>query len=68
MNDLQVTHHFKLVEHPQANDQAWLENNILLKESRRKLDNFKGNWVKELPYVLWAYLTTLNSFIEEMPF
>ena len=32
------------------------------------LDDVKGKWVKELPYVLWTYRTTPRRSTGETPF
>lgn len=58
MADLSIKHHFTSVEHPQSNGQAESTNRDIL----------KGNWVEELPHVLWAYRTTPHSTTGESPF
>ena len=35
---------------------------------KKRLDDAKGKWVKELPYVLWTYRTTPCRSTEETPF
>ena len=35
---------------------------------KKRLDEAKGKWVEELPYVLWAYQTTPRRSIGETPF
>ena len=35
---------------------------------KKKLDNAKGKWVEELPYVLWTYRTTSRRSTGETPF
>ena len=39
-----------------------------MNELKKRLDGAKGRWVKELPYVLWAYRTTLRRSTGETPF
>ncbi|RDX66712.1 hypothetical protein CR513_54488, partial [Mucuna pruriens] len=39
----------KCVEHPQSNGQAEAANKVILKGLRRRLEEAKGRWVKELP-------------------
>lgn len=34
---------------------------------KKRLEKVKGKWVEELPYVLWAYRTTLRRSIGETP-
>ena len=68
MKDLGIKHHFTSVEHPQTNGQAEATNKVLLRGLKRRLDSAKGNWVDELPQVLWAYRTTPHSSTKESPF
>ena len=35
---------------------------------KKRLNDAKGKWVKELPYVLWTYRTTPCRSTEETPF
>ena len=35
---------------------------------KKRLDDAKGKWVKELPHVLWTYRTTPHRSIGETPF
>ena len=35
---------------------------------KKRLDDAKGKWVEELPYVLWTYKTTLRISTGETPF
>ena len=37
-------------------------------ELKRRLDDAKGKWVEELPYVLWTYQTTPRGLIGETSF
>ena len=39
-----------------------------MNELKKRLDGTKGRWVEELPYVLWAYRTTLRRSTGETPF
>ncbi|RDX83983.1 hypothetical protein CR513_35039, partial [Mucuna pruriens] len=43
---------FTSVEHPQSNGQAKTANKIILRGLRRRLEEVKGRWVKELSQVL----------------
>ena len=43
-------------------------NWTLLKIIKTKLDDAKGAWLEELPYVLWAYQTTARTLMGETPF
>lgn len=33
-------------------------NKVIVRGLKKRLDETKGKWVKELPYVLWTYCTT----------
>ena len=35
---------------------------------KKRLDDVKGRWVDELPYVLWTYHTTPRRLTRETPF
>ncbi|KAJ4702888.1 Rve domain-containing protein [Melia azedarach] len=54
--------------HPQANEQVEATNKTIKKALKTKLDDKKGNWVDELPEVLWACRTTSRTAIGETPF
>lgn len=43
-------------------------NKALLGILKKKFTNKKGDWVEELPEVLWAYMTTVKTPTGEMPF
>ncbi|XP_020208869.1 uncharacterized protein LOC109793805 [Cajanus cajan] len=46
------------VEHPQTNGQAEAANKVILRELKKWLGSAKGQWVDELPSILWAYHCT----------
>ena len=54
--------------YPQSNGQAEAVNKAILNGLKRRLDGAKGNWVEELPNVLWAYRTTPRRSTGETPF
>ena len=39
-----------------------------MNELKKRLDDAKGRWVKELPHVLWTYKTTPRKSTGETPF
>ena len=43
-------------------------NKVIVDGLKKRLDEAKGKWVDELPYVLWAYHTTPRRSIGETPF
>ncbi|XP_057757299.1 uncharacterized protein LOC130976443 [Arachis stenosperma] len=65
---MKIKHQFTSVEHPQANGQAEAANKVKLSGLKKRLQDAKGAWTEELPQVLWAYRTTLQSATAETPF
>ena len=65
---LGIKHITSSVEHPQTNREAEAANKVILVELRKRLDNAKGRWPKELVEVMWAYMCTLQSATNESPF
>lgn len=53
---------------PKANGQTEITNRTILHHIKIRLGSAKGNWVNELPSVLWAYRTTSRSSTGESPF
>ncbi|RDX81363.1 Tf2-11, partial [Mucuna pruriens] len=66
--DLHIRQSFTSVEYPQANGQAEAANRVILRGLRRRLEEAKGRWAKELPQVIWSYHTTPHSTTGETPF
>ncbi|KAL0313587.1 UNVERIFIED_CONTAM: Gag-Pol polyprotein [Sesamum radiatum] len=67
LEELKIRQLFTSVNNPQANGQAEVTNRIILQQLKMRLGE-KGNWVHELPGVLWAYRTTLRESTQETPF
>lgn len=53
--------------YPQSNEQVEAINKKI-NGLKKRLEEAKGNWVKKLPNVLWAYQTTLRRSMGETPF
>ena len=53
-----IEHRFTFVAHPQANEKIEVSNRTLVQGIKKWLVKAKGNWVDELPEVLWSYRTT----------
>ena len=54
--------------YPQGNGQAEFVNKVIVNGLKKRLDDAKGRWVKELPHVLWTYRTTPQRSTGETPF
>ena len=54
--------------YPQGNGQAETVNKVIVNGLKKRLDDAKGKWVEELPYVLWMYRTTPQRLIRETSF
>ena len=52
----------------QGNGQAGASNKVIINGLKKILDDAKGRWVEELPYVLWAYQTSPRQSTGETPF
>ena len=63
-----IQNHYSSPAHPQANGQAEVANQSLLKIIKTRLEGAKGVWSDELPGVLWAYRTTVRTPTGETPF
>ena len=63
-----IQNHYSSPAHPQANGQAEVANQSLLKIIKTRLEGVKGVWPDELPGVLWAYRTTVKTPTRETPF
>nr|KYP64515.1 Pol polyprotein [Cajanus cajan] len=58
LTQLGINHKVTSVEHPQTNGQAEAANKVILRELKKRLGSSKGEWIEELPSVLWAYHCT----------
>lgn len=59
---------FASVAHPKCNGLAEAANKCILQALRKKVGAAAGNWVEELPSVLWSYRTTHKNTTGETPF
>ncbi|KAK4407918.1 hypothetical protein Sango_0372800 [Sesamum angolense] len=66
--ELKIKQYFTFVGTPQSNGQTEVTNRTILQHLKTRLDQAKGNWVDELPGVLWAYRTTSRRSTGESPF
>ena len=56
--DLGIKNRYSTPAYPQENGQAKAVNKVIVNGLKKRLDDAKGKWVKELPHVLWTYRTT----------
>ena len=63
-----ITNRYSTPAYPQGNGQAEAVNKVILSELKKRLDDAKGKWVEELPYVLWMYRTAPRRSTRETPF
>ena len=63
-----ITNRYSTLAYPHGNGQAEAINKVIVSGLKKKLDDAKGKWVEELPYVLWAYRTTPRRSTGETPF
>ena len=66
--DLNISHNFTSVAHPQANGEAEVTNRTLLQGIKTRLEKAKETWTDELYHVLWVYRTTQRLPTGETPF
>ena len=66
--ELHIKNLYSTPRYPQCNGQAEATNKTLLSALKKRLKKAKGNWVEELPGVLWAYRTTPGRPIGNTPF
>ena len=50
--ELGITNRYSIPAYPQENGQAEAVNKVIVNGLKKRLDNAKGKWVDELPYVL----------------
>ena len=67
-SDLGIKNRYSTPAYPQGNGQAEAVNKVIVNGLKKRLDDAKGRWVKELPHVLWTYRTTPRKSTGETPF
>ncbi|XP_042416022.1 uncharacterized protein LOC122005152 [Zingiber officinale] len=66
--EFDITQEFTSVAYPQNNGQTEVINREIVRGLKVKLDHVGGNWVKELPSILWTYRTTPRESTGLTPF
>ena len=66
--ELGIINRYSTPAYPQGNRQTEAVNKVIVSGLKKRLDDAKGKWVKELPHVLWMYRTTPRRSTGETPF
>ncbi|XP_030923438.1 uncharacterized protein LOC115950369 [Quercus lobata] len=67
-NELGIINRYSTPAYPQGNGQAEAINKTIVNGLKKRLDDAKGRWVKELAHVLWTYRTIPRRSTGETPF
>ena len=57
-SDLGIKNRYSTLAYPQGNGQAEAVNKVIVNGLKKRLDDAKGKWMKELSHVIWTYRTT----------
>ena len=63
-----ITNRYSTLAYPQGNGQAEAVNKVIVSGLKKRLNDAKRKWVKELPHVLWTYWTTPHRSTRETTF
>ena len=66
--ELGIKNRYLTLAYPQRNGNVEAVNKVIMNELKKRLDDAKGEWVEELPHVLWTYRTTPRRSTGETPF
>ena len=66
-SNLGIRNRYSSPMYPQGNGQAEAVNKVIMNDLKKRLEGAKGNWVEELPNVLWAYWTISWRSTRETP-
>ena len=66
--DLGIKNRYSTPLYPQSNGQTEAINKVIVDRLKKRLEDAKGKWVDELPYVLWTYRTMPRRSTSETPF
>uniref|UniRef100_A0A2N9GE01 Integrase catalytic domain-containing protein n=1 Tax=Fagus sylvatica TaxID=28930 RepID=A0A2N9GE01_FAGSY len=67
-SELGIKNVYSSPAYPQSNGQAEASNKTVLDGIKKRLEDAKGRWVKELPNVLWTFRTMPRRSTGETPF
>ena len=63
-----ITNRYSTSAYPQENGQVETVNKIIVNGLKKRLDDAKRKWVKELSHVFWIYQITPHRSTREIPF
>ena len=63
-----ITNRYSTIAYPQGNGQVKAVNKVVVNGLKKRLDDAKGKWIKELSHILWTYRTTPRKLTGETPF
>ena len=63
-----ITNRYSTIAYPQGNGQDKVVNKVVVNGLKKRLDDAKGKWIKELSHILWTYRTTPRKSTGETPF
>ena len=67
-SDMGIKNRYSTPAYPHGNGQAETVNKVIVNGLKKRLDDAKGKWIEELPYVLWTYRTTPRKSTGKTPF
>ena len=65
--ELGIKNRYSTVAYPQGNGKVEAINKAISNGLKKRLEDSKGRWVKELPSVLWSHKTTPRRSTSEKP-
>ena len=66
--NLGIKNRYSTPAYPQGNRQAEAVNKVIVNGLKKRFDDAKRKWVKELPHILWTYRTMPQQSTGETPF
>ena len=67
-SNLGIRNRYSTPAYLHGNGQVEAVNKVIVNGLKKRLDDAKGKWVKELPHILWTYRTTPQRSTGETPF
>ncbi|XP_075659177.1 uncharacterized protein LOC142629072 [Castanea sativa] len=67
-SNLGIKSRYSTLAYPQSNGQVEATNKAIVNGLKKRMEGAKGNWIEELPSVLWAYRKTPRRSTGDTPF